>query len=82
MTTPTNIQVAALRRVGRTRDAIDKAAADHHAAIVKALSLGVTQSQLAIELDVSRQAVHEYVHRWITPGRKRRVVSPGQGSLL
>ena len=65
MTTPTPRQLLALRMVGKTRERIDHAAADHHAAIVNALSLGVTQSQLAIELDVSRQAVHEYVHRWI-----------------
>lgn len=75
-------QLTALRTVGKTRQAIDVAAARHHAAIVKALSLGVTQSQLAIELDVSRQAVHEYVHRWIIAKKSgKRPASPGQGAL-
>jgi len=84
MTTPSQKQIAALREVGRSRERIDQAAARHHAAIVKALSLGVTQSQLAIELDVSRQAVHEYVHRWIIkPGTgPKRMVSPRQGTLI
>lgn len=80
--TPTKRQLDALRAVGRTREAIDAAAARHHAAMVKALSLGVTQSQLAIELDVSRQAVSEYVRRWVTPGKRGRAVSPRQGVLI
>lgn len=78
----TRRQLNALRAVGSTREAIDAAAARHHAAIVRALNVGVTQSQLAIELDVSRQAISEYVRRWIKGGRRPRQATPGQGTLI
>jgi len=82
MTTPSRTQLARLRAAGKTLTALQAAAAAHHAAIEAACKAGCTDSQLAIELDVSRQAIAQYRKRWLTPGRAKRLSDPGQPMLL
>jgi len=76
MTRPNSRQITALRQVGKTKQDLDDAAARHHKAVMRALSLGVTQGQLAIELDVSRQAISQYVNRWVTGRTPKRTTGP------
>jgi len=83
MTTPSRTQLAKLRQVGLTAEALQKAAAAHHEAMRAAVKAGCTDSMLAIELDVSRQAVHQYRHRWLTvPMTRAAAKNRRQGTLF
>lgn len=61
---PTKAQISLLRQLGKADVALQAAAARYHASFAKAVNGGCTTSQLALELDLSRQAVDKYRKRW------------------
>lgn len=65
-----------LAEVDKTAKAIQLAADAHHRAMVRAVRGGCTQGQLSAVLGVSRQAVAQYVRRWINPEPVNRPSGP------
>jgi len=66
MRTPNPERVAlALARLAESKRDLDEAAAAHHKAVQACVKVGCQQSAMAASIGVSRQAMSQYIARWL-----------------
>ena len=71
MTTQEEKRQLALARLAEAQSELAEQAAAYHKAIQAAVKVGCTYSQMSATLGVSRQAIQQYVKRWLVDPRPR-----------